>query len=384
MRVANTLPRTGGGGRIRCRGSVLLIVLVTLAFATLALLTFMDRASNDLLVEVREADASHLREEAYSALETTLAVLEDFRAVNGALRSPAQGWSDPLGWVGYQPAEGREVTVTLEDESGKLPLGAVDFTTLVALFTEWGMLEFDAEALADALLGWMRKDYTPVTAGAPRIDAYERTPLPFAPPGRPLRSFRELAAIDGVKEAFFDEYGNPNELWTLFTQTVSLFNYRQPNINSAPPAVLGAVSRFDEFQRGQLSEFLNGTGAYAFQGPGYFQRANEVTNVLGAQSQPQGMGAEIQALRILVTVREGLASFNLNVVVAPPNGARLVAPVRTEGEQTASTSPAPVAPRRPAAGTAAEPQPINYPYTLLELRENDAISMVSDPLDEPL
>ena len=38
------------------RGSVLLIVLITLVFATSALLLFIEKASTDLLVPIREAD----------------------------------------------------------------------------------------------------------------------------------------------------------------------------------------------------------------------------------------------------------------------------------------------------------------------------------------
>src|SRR6218665_587606 len=119
----------------RSRGSVLLIVLVTLVFATSALLLFIEKATPDLLVPIREADASRLRLEAYSALETTLAVLEDFREGGDGLHSPAEGWRDPLGFAGYAPeAEDRTVEVTLEDESEKLPLPSVKPEVLVALF----------------------------------------------------------------------------------------------------------------------------------------------------------------------------------------------------------------------------------------------------------
>ncbi len=78
------------------RGSVLIIVLVSLVFATAALVLFIEKAETDLLVPIREADAARLRLEAYSALETTLAVLEDFRIVSDGLHSPAEGWTDPL------------------------------------------------------------------------------------------------------------------------------------------------------------------------------------------------------------------------------------------------------------------------------------------------
>ena len=112
------------------RGSVLLIVLITLVFATVAMFVFIERASNDLLVEKRSSDAANLRLEAYSALETTLAVLEDFRQVNGVLRSPSEGWGNPLEFSGYLPPEGRTVEVAFEDESGKYSLPNVTQATL--------------------------------------------------------------------------------------------------------------------------------------------------------------------------------------------------------------------------------------------------------------
>jgi len=100
---------------------VLVIVMVTLLFATFALIAFIEKATNDLLVEQREAETKRLRMEAYSALEVTLAVLEDFRQVGNGLHSPAEGWNDPLTFAGYTPTEDRTVEVAFEDESGKIP-----------------------------------------------------------------------------------------------------------------------------------------------------------------------------------------------------------------------------------------------------------------------
>ena len=77
---------------------MLVIVMMTLLFAAMAVIAFMEKASNDLLVEQRAAQDRRLRTEAYSALETVLAVLEEFRSVDNGLRSPAEGWADPLGF----------------------------------------------------------------------------------------------------------------------------------------------------------------------------------------------------------------------------------------------------------------------------------------------
>ena len=51
----------------RRRGSILVVVMVTVLFATFALLAFQERAMTDLLVDQREVLARRLRMEAYSA-----------------------------------------------------------------------------------------------------------------------------------------------------------------------------------------------------------------------------------------------------------------------------------------------------------------------------
>ena len=68
------------------RSSVIILVLVTLLFTAVALTAFVEKAGNDLMVEVRQADAHRLRQEAFSALEVTLAVLEDFREADNGLK----------------------------------------------------------------------------------------------------------------------------------------------------------------------------------------------------------------------------------------------------------------------------------------------------------
>ncbi|HXA80684.1 MAG TPA: hypothetical protein VNV14_05370, partial [Opitutaceae bacterium] len=242
------------------RASVLLIVLITIAFASLALVTFIDRASNDLLVSARAAEANRLRADAYSALEVTLGVLDEFIQADGALHSPAEGWSDPLGFAGYEPASGRTIEVTFEDESGKLSLPHADANQLTNLFTSWGVTQSDAEQLADALLTWMRKDHVASTdAGTPD---YDRAAIPYAAPQRSLRSFDELAAIDFVNKKFYDENGQPNDLWQKFSAAFSLYDFNPPNLNSAGSGTLTALGQSDATLQGQLSSYLQGTGDY--------------------------------------------------------------------------------------------------------------------------
>ncbi|MBI5693195.1 MAG: general secretion pathway protein GspK [Verrucomicrobia bacterium] len=358
--------------------------MVTLLFATFALLAFMEKASVDLLVDQRESVTRRLRLEAYSALEVTLGVLVDFREAFNGLRSPAEGWNDPLAFAGYTPADGRTVEITFEDESSKLPLPHVSAQTLTALFLQWGVAKAEAEAIADVLLGWIKRGHVYTSPLQPN---YESGALPYETPGRSLKSYHELAAIDKAREFFYDADGRPNDNWRRFVECVSLFDFPKPNLNGARPDVLAALGQFDQTQTRSVTDYLRGTGNYQFNGPGFFQNPNDVARVAGAAGDTGGFGTTISALRINLTVREGRNEYRISTVVAPPGGASTVQEVATKRETiTRGSSKASTPPGQPAPGQASpRPNPsttakdavdrnLKYPFTLLEIRENDEIS----------
>jgi len=254
----------------RRRASVIVIVMVTLLFAMTTLLAFMDKAAVDLMADQRAAVARRLRVEAYSALEVALAVLVDFREAGNGLRSQAEGWNDPLGFAGYTPGEGCTVELRLEDESGKLPLPQINALVLTNLFMAWGTQKNEAEEIADALMGWMKRGHTYTSPVRPD---YESAPIPYEAPGRPLRSYQELAAIEKARDFFYDKEGRPNENWRRFTACVSLLDYPKPNLNSASQDVLTALGRYDPLQSRSVVDYLQGKGDFRYKGPGYFQSA---------------------------------------------------------------------------------------------------------------
>lgn len=376
------LARARAAGR---RGSVVVIVMLTLLFTTFALVVFMEKASVDLLVEQRESVTRRLRLEAYSALETTLAVLEEFREAGQGLRSPAEGWADPLGFAGYEPSEGRVVTVAFEDESGKLSLPRANAQVLVNLFRNWGVIQAEAETLADALLGWMRRDHVYTSAVQPN---YEQGPLPYEAPRRSLRSFQELAAIEKAREFFYDPDGRPNENWRRFAATVSLLDFPKSNLNSARGDTLAALGGFDAQQQQSLSDYLRGAGIYQYSGPGFFQNPADAQRVAGPTGDAAQFGTTISALRITVTVRDGRTEFRMSTVVGPQGSSaqpvqQIATPARTDASRNAQKTPAqpnpaPAAPNPRQAGATTPGQATNsralkYPFTILEMRENDEI-----------
>ncbi len=372
------------------RGSVLVIVMVTLLFATVALITFMEKAGVDLLVEQREAVARRLRLEAYSAMEVALAVLNEFREANGGLKSPAEGWGDPLAFAGYVPADGRTVEIALDDESGKLSLPRVNVIVLANLFASWGVAKAEAETVADALAGWMKHGHVYSSALRPN---YESAALPYEPPGRPLRSFSELAAIEGAREFFYDADGRPNDNWKRFVAAVSLLDFAQPNINGAKSDTLAALGQFNPQQQQRLDDFLRGTGEFQRQGPQWLRNEAEVQRVAGPGGDGRGFASTISALRITITVRDGRMEFRLSAVVAPPGGATTVQATATKAVTTAAAAKSaaelqarPNAAQAAAgANTAAKPAAasLRYPFTLLEIRENDEIPPPPPPPVSP-
>lgn len=390
MRTTRRADAPSGGGapapRATRRASVIVIVMITLLFATFALLAFMEKASVDLLVDQREALTRRLRIEAYSALEVALGVLVDFREAGNGLRSPAEGWDDPLAFAGYTPGEGCTIEITFEDESSKLSLPHATAQVLTNLFMQWGVLKPEAETIADVLLGWMKQNHVYTSPLQPN---YEYGPIPYEPPGRPLRSYHELAAIEKAREFFYDAEGRPNDNWRRFVENVSLFNFAKPNLNGARPDVLAALGQFDQIQTRNVTDYLRGAGNYEIRGPGFFENPNDVARITGPTGDAGGFATMIGALRINLTVREGRNEYRLSTVIAPPGGATTIQQTATKKETT--TRPAQTATQaqnQPNAAQAARAgsgskdaasRDLKYPFTLLEIRENEEIPAAPAP-----
>ena len=372
------------------RSSVLVLVLISMVFTAAALSLFVEKASNDLMVEVRQADAKRLRQEAFSALEVTLAVLEDFRQADNGLHSSGEGWGDPLTWAGWTPSEGRKVEIAFQDESGKIPLLHADLPTLTNLFENWQMAPIDAGKLADAIMGWMQSGYLYSTALS---TDYQQAQIPYAEPARALRSYSELAAVDVAKDVFFDENGVPNDNFWRFVDDCSIFTFAQPNINGTNADVMAAVGQYTDAQQKHIGDFLAGTGEFAQQGQQYFKNASGLAAIAGLGGSAAPFGTTITALRIVITVHDGRSQYRLAAVVAPQGGAGINQTNATNPNQTASpseTAATPVASTAQPSSTAtsastaaAASQSINYPFTLLEMLEEDDIPQIPTPPAEP-
>ena len=392
------MPPTSNAGRGCARrnpgeaGSVILLVLMTLLLTAFALTKYLEKTTVDLLADARDVRAERLRVEAYSALETTLAVLQEFRTVDGGLYSPTEGWGTPLDFAGYAPPEGLVVEAVIEDESGKIPLPHADFQTLRDLFLLFDLKQSDAERMADALLVWMQQGYEPVDSFSARATDYERATLPHDPPARSLHSFAELASIQFARDLFYDDQGRPNDLWRRFADSVSQYDFTQPNLNGARDATLAALGRYDAASIKMIADYLGGLGSYSRHGPAFFRTSQDVAGLVGQAAMSSRLGTQVRCLRITVTVREGSTLFRVSAVVAPPGGAGLPpadapnaatssgTPTTNQNSSGTNASGNSTSAATSTATTSSQTQPsLNYPFTLLEIRENDEIVGAAAP-----
>jgi general secretion pathway protein K len=352
------------------RGSVVVVVLVTLLFASLLLTRLIESSSTDLLIAMRIADRDHLRADAHAALETTLAALVDFRTVDGGLYAPTQGWNDPLGYAGYVPREGVTVDVAFEDESAKLSLPRMNLDTMNALLVQLGLTAPDAARVADALFVWTHKGHIAAET-ATSATVYEQADPPSAPPYRSLRSFDELAAIAVAKDFFYETNGRPKPLWNDFTRAVSLYQFSATNLNSASPTVLLATG-WDATQADTLQKYLT-TAVSATKTKPYIRTVAEARRQVGNAAM-RNLGATIECLRITVTVHQGAAQLKLSALVT--SGGQAVLPVSlaaspesTTAATTSRTAASSPAQAKTSATTTASSNSLRYPFTVLELTE---------------
>lgn len=348
-------PQSQGGNIYSQRGAVIVLVLVTLLLASFLLAAFIRRTGTELLADARAAERRELRAEAYSALESVLAVIAAQQKEEGALHGPDENWSRALAESGYLPAKGREVELSFEDESGRISLPQADAVTLQTALEAAGQSQADAERMANALLAWMR-DGDANTARDLDAPDYESNEPAYQPAHRALRSWQELSAVEMNRRVFFDEAGRPTDVLRAFMRDFSLYSFSKTNLNGAKESVLVTLG-------------LNPSEAGALENhrlrprrpdeDGFFKSMTDAATVLGSAAAPDRFGTEMAALRINVTVRQGGIVFRLTTVVASPGGAGATVSAR------ATARPAPEGATPPT-----ERKRLDYPFTVLEIRED--------------
>lgn len=372
-------PRGARRGR---RGSVIVVVLVTLLLASFMIMKFMDSSAVELTLATRAADRDRLRADAYSALETLVAVMAEIKEVDEGLHSPDQGWGDPYAYSGDAPREGVTVTFEFTEESGRQSLPKLGYDEMVELAEALGLTRRDAERFSDSLLTWMSADHVTKDVEA-EASNYEREALPHRPPHRSLRSWEELRAVRVARDLVYDEEGALTPFGSALRENLSLYDFDGVNVNSLAPA-LGVARGWDPNQLAQVERYRSGLVARAPGAPRWFRSSEELTQLLGANTDTRGLGTEVKLLRVGVKVAEGAASFRLEALLALTDDVKFPEPAKSTAEEDARTTPpnGETAPTAPGAKNKGKEETLNYPFRLLEVNEAAGPAPAPPPNDE--
>jgi hypothetical protein len=341
------------------RGSVVVFVLGIILLAAFLITRLMDRAAVELAAESKASKRGDLRQEAFSALEASLAVLADEAAAGDGLHDASEGWDRPLQLMAYESAPGYTAEVVVEDETGKLSLPQADEAKLEAYLNAIGCPATSTERVLDALLSWTRADHVPLERGNLEFDTAE---LPYEAPQRALRSFEELRAIPALREIFFDEQGRWSELGVRFKAGASLFAFTATNVNTAPADALLAsgldLARVNAIEASRRDRV---------KGLSVYRSPAELAGAWGRDATPPGLGTEALCLRVVVRVRFGGREYRLVAWVARPGAGAPSPPAVRPGPEPTAAPATPV-----IASVRNNPRKrLDYPFQILELREND-------------
>jgi type II secretory pathway component PulK len=259
-RVLARLPRAFRS--TESRGAVLALVLGLVLVLSLVVTIFLDLTRREVILRGTYVASDQLRLAAYSALETTLAVLSEYNQIDGGLYGPVQGWGNDI--LSQAPdfvaPFGMNIAVNITDETGRLSLLDANASELNAVLESLGFQSPQTDELLDCLGDWTQPDpNAPARLNGANAEYYELLTPPYAPPNRPIRSYDELRWIKGWNTAFFDGNGTPLPVYGDFRKMVTLLdNGGTVNLNTAPPELLAAYAQLGQIDNNAVNAYLAG------------------------------------------------------------------------------------------------------------------------------
>ncbi len=292
------------------KGSLVVYILSMMMVMSLLIVMIVDKAQKDLVDKASSVDTTSLRIAAYSALNATTAIIEEYREIDGGIYSSLQGWNEPLSDSRVTFADGINVEVTVEDESAKYPLVAADADVLASIFENMGFSSLESLTLADSLIDWMDTNDSAEIYGAEEGD-YTDAYAP-KPPNRSLRDFSELRFVKNFDKYFFDEDGIENDYYNTFISILSLEEFSQVNINEASYLLINSL--FDtagmDFSDSTY-DAIKGDVTISSDETVWLTSLNDLVN-RGYQAPTAYCVAESSILKISIVVTRGLAKFHLS------------------------------------------------------------------------
>jgi len=299
------------------KASVLLFVMLIIFASAAIVVAIANYATVSLRTRATSAKDLELRYDAFCALNTAIAILEEYSEIDGGIYSALQGWNKPFAEKRIQLPSGSDAEVEIIDESGKIPLRAIPNDTTLALILEaLGLNQRDAEEYADLIRDWCDKNDNALLNGAEYEDYDTGTTEPL---NRPMETFRELLYVKDVNHVFFDENQRPTELYKKFTSIFSLEPFNKINLNSANEDVLYVLMEAEQKDYDpNLLPALRGEIGSITDGITWCKDASELAN-RGVIEYPTKLTTfSAQLLKINITIKRGLAEYRMTAYYTNP------------------------------------------------------------------
>lgn len=220
------------------RGGILVYMLGVIALLSIVVTEFLMETAGAIRYRSQITNREDLKIIACSALETTVAVLGQIKAIDKGLYSPDQGWGNPLEYAKFQIPEDYSISIKIRDETGKLSIYEDNLDIFGDLMGEIGFSFDEVLNLKSGLKKWLAtsneapRDLTHKAKEKASKQVVESTKAQ-----RIIYNLLQLKEIPAFERAFFDLKGNPNEKFEALNESISILHDFPVNINTAPDIV---------------------------------------------------------------------------------------------------------------------------------------------------
>lgn len=348
------------------KGSILVFILALIVLLSVLCMRLMQETVQELRHVSQFHRRDDLRMHAYSALDVAVGALNEFMMIERTLYAPSQGWGDPLSYAEITPLDSRvQWSISLIDESGKVPISAISEKDLVSLFSimraeEDSLVnEDDGQPFYDSLMDWQDADDEERDEGA-EDDFYEDLEFPYFTPGKKIESFEEFRMVKGFaydsdepeeSGLFYSESGSETIHMKNFRDSFSFFHNGPVNINTASSYLVKFLCGDDD---SLYDEIL--TGPSGSSGDPFFKNMNDPKLAQMRNNRSISTSTSATVFRVLVKVSKGKANFQLHAILGSGNAMQ--------------------APPKSGKGKVQKPRSqqntkIQYPFRILSIRENE-------------
>lgn len=291
------------------KANALIFTLGLIFVASIVAVGIVEHTSRALKTRASSVCEQELRVDAYSALYASLAVLSEYQEIDSNIYAKQQGWEKPLEDKRIEFENGTTAEVLITDESGKLPLSDLNATELTAIFEEMDISTNVAQEMASCIIDWSDNNTAALADGAEEDDYDDDRPKP---PNRPIQSFDEFRYIEKVRDVFFDENGEPTEVFKTFQKGISLEHFDRVNLNSASPETLKMMLDIeDKDYEDDLYDALQGKTGMVSDGIVWVKNLAELQQRTSAEVPSKRRVFTSQLLKIEVTVKRGIGEYYL-------------------------------------------------------------------------